>query len=160
VHERPTGPPEDWEFGSVFLLYDNSKKGYENETTRHINGRVVVTAEIRRRNYRNISKPRQKSKGESMGYLKDDILHLQADLEHIQQDIGRFKNKLDKDELTITPLGDLLQLGDFLAHIGDLEDHVNDVMAHIAHVDMQVRGKSPCSVTLAETITGPDCGDS
>ena len=80
-----------------------------------------------------------------MGYLKDDILHLQTDLEHICKDVDVFKSKLDVDELRIIPLGDLLQLGDFLAHIGDLENHVNDVMAHIAHVDDHICEAPHCS---------------
>ena len=79
-----------------------------------------------------------------MGYLRDDILHLQTDLEHIQLDVNRFKSKLDIDELRITPLGELLQLGDFLAHIADLENHVNDVMAHIVHVDDHIGTVSRC----------------
>ena len=69
-----------------------------------------------------------------MGYLKDDVLHLQGDLRHILNDVENFKGKLEKDHLSIAPLEDLLTLGDFLAHVGDLESHVNDVIAHIGHV--------------------------
>jgi len=66
-----------------------------------------------------------------MGYLKDDVRNLQGDLVHVQKDINKFKVKLNKNELKLVPLAELLALGDFLAHVCDLEMHIKEVSSHV-----------------------------